>query len=284
MRARLNLEARYKVSGGANPAVLLDNPSVNKKVDVEVGISITGNLSSPEPDFNVNFPTISPIIQSEIQTKLSDKDIRQTQALTLLATGGFVTNEGLNKTAVTQNLVETGVSLFGDIFQNPEDKFKIDPYLVSAENTPGKESNGRVGFTVSSQINDRVSINGKFGVPVGGVNESAVVGNLEVQYRVNEDGTLNLRFFNKENDITYIGEGIGYTQGLGINYNVDFDTFTELLNKIFKSKKIEIVKKPETDIQDSTTPPEGMVFPDKKKKKEKDTPKTNNQAVPPKED
>jgi hypothetical protein len=27
-----------------------------------------------------------------------------------------------------------------------------------------------------------------------------------------------------------------------------------------------------------------MVFPDKKKKKEKDTPKTNNQAVPPKED
>jgi hypothetical protein len=284
MRARLNLEARYKVSGGANPAVLLDNPSVNKKVDVEVGISITGNLSSPEPDFNVNFPTISPIIQSEIQTKLSDKDIRQTQALTLLATGGFVTNEGLNKTAVTQNLVETGVSLFGDIFQNPDDKFKIDPYLVSAENTPGKEVNGRVGFTVSSQINERVSINGKFGVPVGGVNESAVVGNLEVQYRVNEDGTLNLRFFNKENDISYIGEGIGYTQGLGINYNVDFDTFTELLNKIFKSKKIEIVKNPETDVPDSTIPPEGMVFPDKKKKKGKDTPKTNNQAVPPKDD
>jgi hypothetical protein len=56
------------------------------------------------------------------------------------------------------------------------------------------------------------------------------------------------------------------------------------LNKIFKSKKIEIVKKPETDIQDSAAPPEGMVFPDKKKKKEKDTPKTNNQAVPPKED
>ena len=91
-------------------------------------------------------------------------------------------------------------------------------------------------------------------------------------------------FFNKENDISYIGEGIGYTQGLGLNYNVDFDTFKELLNKIFKSKKIEIVKKTETDVPDSTIPPEGIIFPDKKKKKGKDTQQTNNEAVPPKVD
>jgi hypothetical protein len=29
-----------------------------------------------------------------------------------------------------------------------------------------------------------------------GINESAIVGDLEIQYRVNEDGTLNLRLFN----------------------------------------------------------------------------------------
>ena len=35
--------------------------------------------------------------------------------------------------------------------------------------------------------------------------------------------------FNKENDITYFGQGIGYTQGLGMSYEVDFDTFKELI-------------------------------------------------------
>ncbi|HQK41233.1 MAG TPA: hypothetical protein PLO52_14105, partial [Flavobacterium alvei] len=50
---------------------------------------------------------------------------------------------------------------------------------------------------------------------------------------------VNLRFFNRENDISYIGEGIGYTQGVGISYEVDFDTFKELANKIFKNTKID---------------------------------------------
>jgi hypothetical protein len=51
MRAQLNLEAVYKTT--ANPAVLLDN-SFNAKVPVEV-IGIRGDLTSPEPDFNIEF-------------------------------------------------------------------------------------------------------------------------------------------------------------------------------------------------------------------------------------
>jgi hypothetical protein len=82
-------------------------------------------------------------------------------------------------------------------------------------------------------VNERITINGKVGVPFGGINESAIVGDLEIQYRVN--GTLNLRLFNRENDINYIGQGIGYTQGIGVTYEVDFDTFKELVNNIYKS-------------------------------------------------
>jgi hypothetical protein len=52
-------------------------------------------------------------------------------------------------------------------------------------------------------------------------NKICNVGDLEIQYRVNEDGTLNLRLFNRENDINYIGQGVGYTQGFGVSYEVD---------------------------------------------------------------
>lgn len=279
MRARLNLEAIYKTT--ANPSVLLDNPSVNRKVPVEVGIGITGSLSSPEPDFNINFPTISSVLKSEIQTKLSDRDIRQTQALTLLSTGGFLSQDGVNQSAIAQNLFETAGGIFDDIFQNPDDKVRVGIDIVSADRTPGNEADGSVGLTVSTQLNERITVNGKVGVPVGGINESAIVGNVEVQYRVNEDGSLNLRVFNRENDINYIGEGIGYTQGIGITYEVDFDTFKELVNKIFKNHKLDKVKIEDDIIPDSEIAPEYMNFPEKKKKTE---PKNNSEAIPSKED
>lgn len=282
MRARLNLEANYIAN--ANPSVLLDNPSVNRKVPVEVGIAITGNLSSPEPDFNINFPTISSVLKSEIQTKLNDKDIRQTQALTLLATGGFLSNEGVNQNAVTKNLYETAGGILDEIFQNADDKFKVGLDIVSRDNTPGKEADGSIGLTVSTKINERISINGKVGVPVGGINQSAIVGNVEIQYRVNEDGSLNLRVFNRESDINYIGEGFNYTQGLGLTYEVDFDTFSELVNKIFKNQKLSKEKKSNQDIPDSEITPEYIHFQDKKNKKQKENPKANSEVVPPKED
>jgi hypothetical protein len=237
MRARLDLEAVYKTM--ANPSVLLTNPTFNKKVPVEVVIGIKGSLSNPEPDFIISFPTVSSVMKSEIQFKLDDKDIRQTQALYLLSTGGFLSSEGVGQSDISVNLFETASGLFNNIFQDEEGKFNLGLDLVSADKRPGLEADGRVGVTVSTKINERIVINGKVGVPVGGINESAIVGNVEVLYRVNEDGTLNLRMFNKENDVSYIGQGTGYTQGIGVSYEVNFDTFKELVNKIFKKKVLD---------------------------------------------
>jgi hypothetical protein len=79
-------------------------------------------------------------------------------------------------------------------------------------------------------------INGKVGVPVGGVSETTVAGDFEVEILLNEDRTLSLKFFNKENSIQNFGEQIGYTQGLGLSYNIEFDNLKELLGKIFTKK------------------------------------------------
>ncbi len=254
MKARLNLEAVYKTS--ANPALLLENSSFNKKVPVNVVIGLRGDLTSPEPDFNFEFPTVSNVLKSEIEYKLNDKDVRQTQALYLLSTGSFLSAEGVNNSALTSNAFETATGLLSGLIHSEDEKFQVGIDIIGADKTSGKESDGRFVATVSSKINERTTINGKVGVPFGGINETAVVGDVEILYRVNEDGTVNLRFFNRENDISYIGEGIGYTQGAGISYEVDFDTFKELANKIFKNIKIE--KAPDSILidQDSNLPPE----------------------------
>jgi len=274
--AVLNLEAIYRTS--ANPAVLIDNASFNKKIPVEVSIDLKGTLNNPEPDFNIFFPNVSSVLKSEIETKLSDKDIRQTQALYLLSTGGFLSQDGLSQSQYTNFAFEKIGVLFSDILNGNNDKFDLTVDYTQGDRRQGFETDGRVLATISTKISDRLTFNGQVGVPVGGISETAIVGNFELAYRVNEDGTLNLRVFNKENEINYIGQGVGYTQGIGINYEVDFDTFKELVNKIFKKHKLERASNNTYNIDDSEPIQPNYPVKDSNEKKQTDTPKPNQDA------
>ena len=278
-RAVLDLQAVYETT--ANPAVLINNSSLNKKVPVEVTIDLKGTISNPEPDFIISFPTVTSTLKSEIQMVLDDPSIRQTQALALLSTGSFVTAENASGAAYG-SLFETAGSMFSQLFGDKDDKLQFDFGYTQADRSPGFETDGRVVATISTKINERISINGVVGVPVGGVNESAVVGNFELLYRVNEDGTLNLRVFNRENDINFIGQGIGYTQGLGLNYEVDFETFKELINKIFTKYKIDIEKPKEEEIvPDSNVLPDFINMKnDNSDKNKKSEVENNKEAIP----
>jgi hypothetical protein len=92
-------------------------------------------------------------------------------------------------------------------------------------------------LTLSTQITDKILLNGKIGVPVGGIEETLIVGDLQIDFILNEEGSLKAKVFNKENEFRYIGDELGYTQGLGLSYQVDFETFRELIKKIIKGSQ-----------------------------------------------
>ena len=263
MNAVLDLKATYKTM--ANPAVLVESSSLNRKVDTNVTILLNGNLSNPQPDFNIDFPTVSSVLKSEIDYKLQDKDTRQTQAFALMATGSFVTAES-SSNAAYGSLIEGASSIINGLFADDDSNLQLG--LDYSQGNRLTDISDRVGVTMNTRINDRISINGKVGVPVGGVTESVIVGNLEVLIQINEDGSLNAHVFNRENDINYVGEGIGYTQGLGITYNVEFNTFKEMMQKIFNTnKKKTDPSKSQDDLPDSEFPPEFIEFINQRKTK-----------------
>jgi hypothetical protein len=225
---------------------------------------------------------VTSVLKSEIQYKLNDKDIRQTQALYLLSSGGFLSPEGVSQSDLSGSLFETASSILGGIIQSDDDKFKVGLNFIGADRRIGRETDGRFVATISSKINDRITINGKLGVPFGGINESAIVGNVEVLFRVNEDGTLNLRIFNKENDINYVGQGIGYTQGVGVSYEVDFNTFKEFVNQIFRNLKFDKVSTAAAQDQDSNLSPDYINF-QRSKKTNPEKVKNNQEGLVPDE-
>ncbi|UGS22250.1 translocation/assembly module TamB domain-containing protein [Flavobacterium cyclinae] len=276
MDAVLDLKATYKTF--ANPAVLVESASFNRKVDTNVSILLNGNLSNPQPDFNIDFPTVSSVLRSELDYKLQDKDSRQTQAFALLATGSFVTAESTGNAAYG-SLIEGASSIINGLFTDADSNLQFQ--LDYSQGNRLTEISDRVGVTLSTRVNDRITINGKANVPVGGVTETVIVGNLEVLIQINEDGTLNAHVFNRENDINYVGEGIGYTQGLGITYNVEFNTFKEMLQKIFsKNKKQKGTSKSQDELPDSEFPPEFIDFINQRKSKTQETPKEEPLKVP----
>lgn len=276
-KAVLNLQAVYETA--ANPDLLLGTSSFNKKIPVQVLIDLKGTIANPEPDFNIDFPNVSSVVKSEIDTQLADKDTRSKQALILLSTGGFLTQDGLSQSQYTNFAIEKASALFGDLFNDKDGRTQIELTYLQADRTQLNPTDGRVEANISSKINDRITVNGKVGVPVGGVNQSTVIGNVEIEYRVNEDGTLNLRFFNKENDINYIGQGIGYTQGLGVSYEVDFDTFNELVNKIFKKKQVDNQLKKQEENPEDGSDYINVNKKEKDKKNQKTAEKPNSDAI-----
>ncbi len=231
LAAQINLKAVYSTT--ANPSVLLDNP-ISQRIPVEVAIQLTGQLEQPQPDFNLRFPNVTSTLKSELDYRLSSKDELEFQALTLLGTGGF--SSGTGGVNFTGTISERLSGIVNNLLGSDNDNLNIGVDLEIGQDTPELQTNNRVGLTLQTKINEKILVNGKFGVPFGSTQQTTVTGDVQIDWLLNEDGTLRAKVFNRENTIRNFGEEIGYTQGIGLSYNVEFDTFKELLQIIFSGK------------------------------------------------
>ena len=243
LSAEVNIKALYD-GISVNPSTLLDNP-INQSIPTEVEIHLTGELEQPDLNFDIRFPSVNSTLNSELADRLRDQDRRQFQALSLLATGSFRSELTLDSQDAF-GLVSDGVTnMLNDLISDDDNKVKLGIDVDLGETTPDYETDSRVGVTLSTKLSDNVLINGKVGVPIGGVNKTTVAGDFEVEVLLNEDRTLSLKFFNRENSIQNFGEQIGYTQGIGVSYNIEFDNLRELFQELFKNnqKKTEDLTK-----------------------------------------
>ncbi|WP_244954694.1 translocation/assembly module TamB domain-containing protein [Winogradskyella helgolandensis] len=264
MGAEINLKALY--AGNANPSVLLDNP-INQSIDVEVEIHLTGQLEQPDPQFDFHFPNVSSTVKSELEYRLSSKDERDNQALIFLATGGF--SSSLGGANFTGTISERLTGIVNNLFGTSNGNLDIGIDLELGQDTPDLQTNNKFGLTLQTKISDKILVNGKVGVPFGSASQTVISGDVQIDLLLNEDGTLRAKVFNRENSIRNFGEEIGYTQGVGLSYNVEFDSFKEFLQIIFSGKnrsdKSEKKEKAKEENEDDLMP-DYMTMKDKKSK------------------
>ena len=86
-------------------------------------------------------------------------------------------------------------------------------------------------------LNDRLEISGNFGYSntnsgTSDEQNSRLIGDVNVQYKLNEEGNVRVRAFNESNDYDPLQTTQNSTQGVGIYYKESFDNWWELRQKI----------------------------------------------------
>lgn len=250
--ASLNIRAKYTTR--ANPAVLLENFNSNRKIPVDLFVKITGGLFNSKQEFDIKVPNVNPAIKSELEFKLNDNDINEKtfQFLSLLAFNKFYNPDAtstLNSTSAIIGTTSSAISgVLSDLISSKDGKVQFGlGYDVADENdVENLNTEDQINVSVGTQISDRVIVNGKVGVPVGSKTQASVVGEVKVEILLNEDGTFRTVIFNRQNEIQYSTEEEGYTQGVGLTYQVNFNNLSELLKKIGFKRKKKAVKKRDT--------------------------------------
>ena len=238
--AQMDISAIYEVPGGANPALLLDNPNFNKKIPTNLEIKLTGNLTKPNsPDFEIYFPNTSSTVTSEINYKLNDPEVRQLQAISLLTQGIFINEVSVSIEGITNNIYEKVSDVFSELLGGSRGPLKVGLNYLQGDKSEilDIKTEDRFGVTLSTEISDKILFNGKIGVPIGGIEETLIIGDVQIDFILNDDGSLKAKVFNRENEFRYIGDKLGYTQGVGVTYQVDFQTFRDLISKLIEKNK-----------------------------------------------
>jgi hypothetical protein len=244
--ANLDVTAIYKAK--ANPAVLLDNFKSNRKEQIDLVTRISGGLFSSKQELDIQLTNVDPTIASELEFILNDNDINEktTQFISLLAFGTFRNPDKINfdvNNTLTNTASSAISSAFSSLLNSPESKFQLGFDYQQGERGNDIDRlniDNQVDLSVSTQVSDRIIINGKVGVPVGAQTQSSVIGEVKVEVLLNKQGNFRGTIFNRQNEIQYSTEEEGYTQGVGLSYQVNFNKLADLFMKShFKSKVIK---------------------------------------------
>ena len=240
--AIIDIDAVYRVS--ANPRTLLENLNTNRRIPINLITRFSGELFNSERKFDIEILNISNSLASELAIRLNENDenTKTRHFVSLLASGSFYNenNLGINTTGIVYGTASDILSnAFDKIFNQGNNKLKFKPiYTVGERNGfDDAEVDDQLSLDLDYQMNDRILINGKVGVPIGGNEQSSVISEVNIDFLLNKEGNLRSSAFNRQNEIQYNNEEEGYTQGVGLSYQIDFNSGKELLNRIKRKKR-----------------------------------------------
>jgi len=235
MKTNLNITANYRTKASIN-TLISDTTSVSSRRNVDCLIKLTGPLLNPKIGFDIQIPDLDPLTKSRVDAALNTEDKIVKQVMSLLVSGSFIPDIQSsivnNSTILYSNATEILSNQINNIFK------QLDiPLDLSFNYQPGQNGRDLFDAAVSAQLFDnRVIVNGNIGNSRYMNRGSNVVGDLEVEIKLDEEGRFRAKAFSHSADqyTNYLDNS--QRNGIGIVYQEEFSTFSELINSLFLSR------------------------------------------------
>ena len=227
---------------------LSPNDQYKKRVPIDLKLLMTGDLQSPEINFNIGIPTVDATTRQTVLNYVNTDAEMNRQVFSLLILNSFVrpyqlANEGAANNSALNVVGSNSTEMLSNQLSNMLSKLSKD-VDVGVKYRPGDEiSKKEMELVLSTQLfNDKLSVDGNVGNNANSqsTNTTNIVGEVNIEYKLTDDGKVKIKTFNRANDNTQLNvSSSAYTQGVGIFYREEFDTFKELFNHYFHRRKKE---------------------------------------------
>lgn len=216
----------------------------SRRAQVNCVMDMTGNLLNPEIAFDIELPNSDPTIASDVKSQIKTEEDMNRQIFALLLMRRFFPPNDANlsgSSALSSNSSELLSNQLSNWLSQISNEVDIGVnYSAGTDNTEnGDELNNyqEVELALSTQLfNNRVVVDGNVGVANTRATTSNIVGDFNVEYKITEDGRLRVRAFNETNDLNTLTDNTQFTQGVGLSYRKEFDTFGSLWKSIIKRR------------------------------------------------
>jgi hypothetical protein len=218
---------------------LMDNSLLNQEVNCYLKLDET--LLKPHISFDIKAPRAPETGKALIRRVTSDNDELNRQFFSLLIARKFQPLKGTisASSSAAIDLVESQINA---ALNNLTDSYKLN-VDYGEERTMGEKS-FEVGFK-KGLLNDRLTISSSIGVESknistesgsseggtsngnGASKSSSLIGDVNIEYIINEKGTFRANIFNKSNTNSINEQAGPFTQGAGISYLEEFNNWND---------------------------------------------------------
>ena len=242
--ADINIVGTYRTKSSISSlGIEVDSTSLVNNINVDCIIRLQEKLTNPTITFGLELPNVTDDIRNTVFSVIdtTNQAVLSQQIISLLVLGSFSYSNSNPYSIGASNYYNVITSYLSGWLSQISKDVDIGVTYTPEDNLTAEE----LEVALSTQLfNDRLTIEGNFGMYTGNQNENAqgtnnIVGDFDMTFKITN--RLSLKAYNhsnlNSNYYSYTYEAYSdYTQGIGISYSQSFDNIREIFTRKNKNK------------------------------------------------
>lgn len=228
-KANLDIATYFKTMANLEVIMtnILDDRSSSNE-EIYCYLNLSGDLEKPSISFDIRAPKASEQGKAVLSRIRSEQDELNRQFFSLIIWKKFQPLIGASS-AGSSAALELVATQINTLINGLTNDYRVGVAIDQDELTG--DVTAEVGVS-KEFLNDRLVVSGNFGVEENSAVPGAqnnLIGDVSVEYLLNESGTFRVNIFNESNDYTVVQDNQGgqFTQGVGLHYQEDFQNLND---------------------------------------------------------